>query len=196
MKKILKDQDIKIDSMLRDGVSIEKPILMNPIYGLFVLYRAKRILQIEIESIESAIENDDDLGNYLLELNAEYDGDIIRIYSYVSDDMFSVSDEKIVKNIKQDLFNNVYSKMIDNGAIGTFSDKINMNRWKVNPSDVGEIRGVIQSDEMRRVDIEIYPSYLMVPQKIKKLILKSFGIWIFYISLLLLAFFMLSKLTI
>lgn len=196
MKNFLKKQDIKIDSQLRDGKAIEKPILMNPIYGLFVLSRAKKILDIEIASIESAIDSDDELANYLLELNAEYDDKIIKIYNYVSDDMVAVSDEKIIKNVKQDLFNNVYSRMINSGAVGTFSDRINMNRWKVKPSDVGEIRGVIQSDELRRVDIEIFPSYLGVPKKIQILTMKSFGIWIFSISLLILAFYILAKLTI
>jgi hypothetical protein len=186
-KEFLFKQDKKIDGILKnpDKKVAEGKILPNFIYGFFVYFRVSYFLNREIRTITEIINKNDTLGANLIDLQAEFNNNIIYIYQYVSDEMLAWNDEKVITHTKKFLWDNIYGHLINDGANGMFSDRLSIEAYKLKPTDLAEIRGYLQTDELRKVSIEIFPTYLGTPPKILKLAFISLGIFVVLVTILL-----------
>ena len=186
-KEFLFKQDKNIDRMLKNPNKkiSEGKILPNFLYGFFVYLRVRSFLIREIRTITEIINKNEALGTNLIDLQAEFNNNIIYIYQYVSDEMLAWNDEKVITHTKKFLWDNIYGHLINDGANGMFSDRLSIDAYKLKPTDLAEMRGYMQTDELRKVSIEIFPTYLGTPPKILKLAFMSLGIFITLATVLL-----------
>jgi len=158
----------------RDPKLLRNYIYSFPLFGLFVALQSWKTFHEQLDGMKRVINEDGVLGKVLEDYNAEHDGTFLRIYHYASAEMLSWKDSKLVSSVQTFMSNEIHSRFIEGGAGNMYASKIDITANKMNANELSELRGYIQSEELRCVIVTLYPTYFGTTKAVIKTTIEGF----------------------
>jgi len=156
--------------------------------GILLWYKANQTYKKEHETLMRIINENDVLATTLETYKAEHDGKILYLYHYASDSMLQWTDQRVVNYVKSFMHDEVYKHFKEYGGGTMFAEDISLIAYKIPLDNVElkDIRGYAQSDEVRKIVVKVYPTYLGTPEAIMKITQQSMAIFVVVLSMIIL----------